>query len=361
MSAATWPQVLNWRRERQFLERPGDSTVAVVERLGSIPAVGDRELTVGRRLPPSMPSEVAAAVADGRLVATFTFGGAVHIGTHRQTAALLQLRRTSRQWERPSWRKHYGLEADDWPTFREVVREALAAGPMSMEDLARAIGRSRRFAHVESVFSITLLKALAWHGDLCLTSVGGRSDVRGLVDDPRWPGLPEPDDAARTALRAYLTAFGPAADDQLRYRFGEGLSAGRRLDSWLQALGDDVVPLTVDGIETRCLAEHAPDVLAYEPTDAVDLLAGNDPWTRAIGTAQTAVVPANLRRHATLGTPLVLHAGRVSGTWSLRRHALTIEWLGEGNAPDSRLRAAAADHLKRVESDAAVEIVDRSV
>ena len=55
------------------------------------------------------------------------------------------LRASGRQWELPSWQESYQLAPDDWPIFRERVRNAVADGPLTLPELAAAVGRNRRF------------------------------------------------------------------------------------------------------------------------------------------------------------------------------------------------------------------------
>lgn len=356
----TWDRVLAWRRRRHFLAKPASTTEAVIDRLTTVPAAsGDVELAVGIRLDPSVSSAVAAAVVDGRLISTFTFRGAMHIGTHEQTARFLAMRRASRQWERPSWRAHYGLAPEDWPRLHDVVREALSSGPLTPEELARAVGSVPGFGHVESVFSTTLLKALAWNGDLCMETLhAGPSRLRGLVDDPLWPGLPDLDDAGRAALVDYLGAYGAADLDRLHYWFGAGLSLGRRrLETWVADLGERVAAVSVEGQPAWCLAEHVDEVLAAEPRNDVDLLPGSDQWVLGAGTSDPNIVPPHHRSLATRGKPLILHGGRVSGTWRIVPRAFSMHWFSDRGVPHAELERAAERIVTRKGVAADIDIV----
>ena len=84
-------------------------------------------------------------------------------------ASYLALRAASRMWELPSWQSYYSLAPSDWPRLREVVRQALADGPLTLEELGAAITARPQFRHLSFAFDgnpWTLLKAFAWQGDL---------------------------------------------------------------------------------------------------------------------------------------------------------------------------------------------------
>src|SRR4030095_10082921 len=95
----------------------------------------------------------------------------------------------------------------------------------------------------------TLLKPLAWQGDLCFgASQGNRGTVmRPEAASARWPGIPDPDEAARTAIVAYLRAYAPATSDA----FGNWLAGGwfgkRQLRGWVRSLRGSVAQAAVDG------------------------------------------------------------------------------------------------------------------
>ena len=110
---------------RQLLDPVGTEAVEdVVRRLGAVPAQLDSaaELAVRTRRQRSQSGEVARALADGRLIKTFSFRGATHLMTPEDGGAYLALRAASRMWELPSWQSYYSLAPSDWPRLREVVR-----------------------------------------------------------------------------------------------------------------------------------------------------------------------------------------------------------------------------------------------
>ena len=110
---------------------------------------------------------------------TFAFRGATHLMTPEDGGVYLALRAASRQWELKSWREYYGLAPSDWPSLDETVRDALAAGPLTLTELVAAIATRPKFAHLGPILAgnpWSVMKALAWRGVLCkATRVGAGS------------------------------------------------------------------------------------------------------------------------------------------------------------------------------------------
>jgi len=219
-----------------------------------------------------------------------------------------------------------------------VVRDVVAQGPVRHSELVDMVARRSRFQHLRAgLAGHTLLKPLAWQGDLCFgPAEGAEPTFKSPSSSPRWTGLPDLDDAGRRAVAAYLAAYGPATRDNLHYWLGAGLSAGRRrLDGWLDDLtGDRVVEIHVDGSPMLHLREHLASLVAASPEpNQVILLAGYDQWVLGPGTADTRVVPAARRPAVTRGANVALRAGQVAGTWKIDRGTLTISWFAEAGRP----------------------------
>jgi hypothetical protein len=342
-------QALAWRLGRQHLVTGAPSAVDVVHRLGAVPAwSGDAELAVRRRLTDPVPGAVAAAVRSGDLLRTFAFRGSTHLMAAEDAGVHLAVRTASRQWALRSWQEHYDLRPDDWPALLDAVRSALADGPLTREEFAAAVTAVPRFSHLGPALlhpSMTLLKPMAWHGELCFGPVvDGQPTLASPSASPRWGGLPDLDDAGRRAVLGYLAAYGPATRSTLHYWLAEGLSAGRRrVQVWTdQVLQDAAVEVDLDGEPALLLREHVAEVEAAEPTDAVTLLGGHDQWVLGPGTADTRVVPAARRAAVTRGAALVLRGGVVAGTWTAGADALDVTWFAEsGRAPRAALEAEA--------------------
>jgi hypothetical protein len=341
MVALTWSQALAWRMRQQLLEPVGSESVAgVVRRLGAVPAQPDAaaELAVRVRRRRSRPGEVGRALAEGRIIKTYAFRGATHLVTPEDGGAYLALRAASRMWELPSWQSHYGLTPSDWPHLRETVREALAGGPLTRDELGAAVTARRGFRHLGFAFTDgadTLLKPLAWQGEMSFGPPrDGRATFQRLDGNPRWAGIPDLDVAGPRAVEAYLRAYGPATPDHLRYWLGEGLGAGRkRIQSWIAGIGERLAAVDIDGEPAHVLRADLEDLAATRATTAVRLLPGYDQWVLGPGTADPHVVPPARRKLVSRGANLVIVGGVVSGTWSLTDDQVITAWFAEAGAP----------------------------
>ncbi len=334
--------------QRHLLQPVGTESVAgVVRRLGAIPAGTDSaaELAIRVRRERSRPGEVAAALANGELIKTFTFRGATHLLTPEDGGVYLALRAAGRMWERASWRTFYGLAPGDWPAFLEVVREALADQPLTFAELGRKITAVPKFAHLDFVFAAdprTLLKAVAWQGELSVgASRDGHPTLQNLTSNPRWAGIPDLQDAGIRAVEAYFRAYGPATRSNLDYWLGDGLGVGRRITKWIADLGGRLVPIDVEGTAAHVLGDDVDELLSTPETPSVRLLPAFDQWVLGPGTADTSIVPSAHREAVSRGANLVITDGVVSGTWSLGDDGVSIDWFeGAQAAPADQLAAA---------------------
>ena len=349
----TWSQALAWRMQRQLLEPVGRESVAdVVRRLGAVLAMDDSaaELAVRVRQADSRAGEVARALEEGRLIKAFAFRGAMHYLTPEDGGAYLALRSAARQWELPSWQQYYELRPGDWPAFRETVRQALADGPMTVGELGAAVTGMAAYRHLRPVFDQgagTLTKPLTWQGDMSFGPPrNGQRTFQRLDANPRWAGVWDLDDAGPYAVAAYFGAYGPATADHVHYWLGAGLSAGRkRVQSWLEGMGERLVEVDVGGEPAYVLRENLEELMAARPTTALRLLPGHDQWVIGAGTKDEHVVPPARRTPVTRKANLVLAGGVVSGTWAATESEVRVTWFGENGSPP---RNALAQEVARL-------------
>jgi hypothetical protein len=353
MVSINWPQALAWRMRQQLLDPVGTESVeGVVRRLGAVQVQLDSaaELAVRTRRKRSESGEVARALAEGRIIKTFAFRGATHLMTPEDGGVYLALRAASRMWELPSWQSYYGLAPSDWPRLRDVVRQALADGPLTLEGLGAVITARSRFRHLAPVFDgnpWTLLKALAWQGDLSFgPGQGRRTTFQRLDGNPRWAGVPDLDEAGPRAVEAYFRTYGPATPGHVQYWLGEGLGAGRkRIQAWIAGFGDRLAAIDIDGEPAYVLLENLEELASTPATTAVRLLPGYDQWVLGPGTADAHIVPPGRRALVSRQANLVIVGGVVFGTWSMTHDALSVNWFAEGGpAPGEAL----ADEVSRL-------------
>ena len=327
----------------------------MVGRLGAVPAYPETtpELAVGLRRTGARVGDVARALNAGEVFKTYAFRGATHLLVPEEGGAYLTLRASGRQWELRSWQEEYELAPGDWPEFRETVRAAVAARPLTRTELSVEVGSRRRFRAAAAGLtsnSDTLLKSLMWQGDLCF---GPPRDGEGTVQDLRrvagWAGLPDIDEAGRWAVEAYIRTYGPASADAVQYFLGAGLSAARKaLRGWLDDLSERLVTVDIDGEDLLLFNDDANDLVSTDASPTVRLLPAADPWVMGPGTADRHVVPPAHRQRVTRGANLVLANGVVAGTWTRKTDSLTVAWFNDADPPDPDLLAEEAARLAAV-------------
>ena len=350
----SWEQALAWRMRRQLLDPVGKGTAAdVVRRLCGVQAqvASTAELCVRMRRTTSRPGDVARALDRGRLIKTWAMRGTLHLLTPEDAGAFLSLIAAGRSWDRPSWQRFFGITPKQLEALRAVVREALDGKVLTREELVAAVTARRGFGHVGDALRSgwgSLLKPLAWQGDLCFgPSQGSRVTFMRPEDASRyWAGVPEPDDAAPVAIAAYLGSHGPATV----HGFANWLSRGRTSKQQLRRWFDDVRPhlaeVEVGGERSYVLAKDLDELVSIKPTRTVRLVPGFDQFVMGPGTEDPHVIPAHRRSAVSTQSgwiqPVVIAGGVVRGTWALADDGISVAWFKEGGAvPRTALRAEA--------------------
>jgi hypothetical protein len=351
----TWNQALAWRMQRHLLDPLGTLPVArVVGRLCGVQAqvASSAELAVRVRRKASRPGEIGRALSEGRLIKTWAMRGTLHLLTPKEGGAFLSLMAAGRSWERPSWQRYFGVTTKQLVVLRRAVREALNGTVLTRDELVEAVIAQRGLTHVGEALRSgwgTLLKPLAWQGDLCFgPSRGSRvTFMRPEAASSRWAGIPDPEEAAPVAIVAYFGAYGPATIDA----FGNWLAGGwfgkRQLRTWFSALGDRLAEVEVDGERAHVLAEDLEELAAARPTTAVRLLPGFDQYVMGPGTADGHVVPKARRgavsKQSGWISPVVVAGGAVCGTWEFDGDRVHVAWFREaGRPPRNALKAEVA-------------------
>ena len=357
VAKVTWGQALAWRMERHLLDPVGDLPVeGVVDRLCAVQAqvASSADLAIGVRRVASKPGDVGGALADGRLIKTWAMRGTLHLITPREGAAFLSLMANGRSWERPSWQRYFGMTTEAMERLRVTVREALDGTVLTREELIAAVVAQPGLDHAGEVLRSgwgSVLKPLAWHGDLCFgPSRGARvTFMRPEAASTRWIGLPDPEAAAPVAIAAYLRAYGPATIDAFGNWLAGGYFGKKQLRAWIDAMGDRLAPVEVDGERMHVLAEDLDGLVAATPTTAVRLLPGFDQYVLGPGTADSHVVPAGRRaavsRQSGWIAPTVVAGGVVSGTWELDGDEVRVAWFSEAGRIPRRALLAEVERL----------------
>src|SRR5439155_17118270 len=180
--------------------------------------------------------------------------------------------------------------------LRPAVREALDGKLLTRDELIAAVVAQRGLGHLGEALRSgwgTLLKPLAWQGDLCFgPSRGNRvTFTRPLAASSRWGGVPGPDDAASIVIVGYFGAYGPATIENFRNWLSRGRISARQIKTWFSALGDRLVEVELEGERRYVLAADLEDLASAKPSTAVRLLPGFDQYVLGPGTEDGHVIP----------------------------------------------------------------------
>jgi hypothetical protein len=230
------------------------------------------------------------------------------------------------------------------------------------------VTRRRSLKHVGEALSSgwgTLLKPLAWQGDLCFGPSRGNRVTFRLPEDAssRWAGVPDAEEAAPLAIANYLRAYGPTTIGAFGAWLAGGWFGTRQLKRWFAELGEAVAEIRVDGEPRQMLAEDVDSLMTAKPSKSVRLLPGFDQYVLGPGTGDPHVVPADHRgdvsRQSGWIAPVVVVGGVVRGTWALNDDVVGIAWFPEsGRIPAGALRreverlSSIAGRALRIASDA---------
>jgi hypothetical protein len=354
----TWAEALAWRLRRHHLDGTGAASLPqVVHDLCGIQAqvASSAEGAVRvRQAGGGTAGEVEAALSDGRLLRTWAMRGTLHLLTPDLGPDLLAVIAAGRPWTRGAWQKAFGVTPDGIERLRVLAREALIGRTLTREELIAAIVAHPGTDHLGDALRSgwgTLLKPIAWQGDLCSGPLRGRNVTFRHPSDacPAWPGMPAPDEAAPRAIAAYLRAHGPAPVDAFGGWLGGGWIGRTQLRAWVSGLGDRLAAVDVEGTRALVLAEDLDGLRTARPDDGLRLLPGFDQWVLGPGTdAAPIIAPARrtaVSRAAGWIAPVVIRGGRVVGTWALDGDRAAVDWFSEaGPAP---MQADLAGELAR--------------
>lgn len=316
---------------RQFVNPQADvSATDIARRLAGIQAqvASAAELAVVLRQTRPDREHVAESLWQQQtLVKTWAMRGTLHLLPADEVGAYLALCATVRNWEKPSWQKASGVMPDDLSAIAEAAGAALAGGAaLTREELTAAIVDETGSHHLTELLGSgwgPLLKPLAWWGVLCYGPSNGNrvTFVSPAHQIAGWRGLPTVEDAARTVIRAYLGAHGPATAEMFDNWLTRNSSRKKDVRQWFATVADELSTVYIDGVEMYARTDLLDELLATAPTDSVRLLGGFDQYVLGAGTGAAYLIPPEHRskvsRTAGWISPVVLHEGRVVGVWDV--------------------------------------------
>lgn len=353
--SVSWEQVLAWRLTRQHLDPvDGAGAVEIVRRLcgvqAQLPSAAALAVAV-RQANPDL-NAVSRALAGRTLVRTWAMRGTLHLLPADGVADLLSLLAAARTWERGSWQRSFA-SIEQVETMSAAVCDALADGSALTRE--KLVDRVLTVTGDEAVAELmrsgwsAVLKPLAWQG-LIFQGLSGDNRITFVRPDrwlPDWSGLPDPDEAAGRVIERYLGVFGPATPEAFSQWLLRGATSRGTLRRWFAALGERLTPVEIEGGTGYLRTEDLEELTAVRPHPVVRLLPGFDQYVLGPGTADPHVVPTQYRsevsRAAGWIAPVIVHNGRVAGTWSATAGRPDLTFFEPGGQQD--LDADAADLL----------------
>ena len=363
MRKVSWPQVAAWRVRRHHLDRraPAGRMLAVTTRLCGLHAqvLSCAELTAWARVEGLKRGAIARALwKDRTLVKTWAMRGTLHLLPARELplwhAALSQNPRYLRPM---AWKKYFGITLEELDRLSEAIGEALAGRVLTREELVKEVGKRSGSAAFVAKLALsswgTVLKPAAFSGQLCFgPSVGQR--VR-FTHPATWADSArrahDPAAALIEVARRFLGAYGPATEHDLARWWGGGGVAGARRS--IAALGDEAVPVDLEGSKAWMLAADARELGEAAPAKSARLLPGFDQYVVGASRHAEKLLPAGLRsrvyRPQGWISPVLLVNGRMEGTW---RHELKGSGVSVVIEPFGRMatwaRRAAEEEAERL-------------
>jgi hypothetical protein len=269
---------------------------------------------------------------DRSLVKIWAMRGTLHVFRSDEHAAWCAALRTYELRVRRSWARYLGIEPEDMEGLVEAIDEALDGRELTREELAAEIGRTRRSRGLAEALTHSwggLLKPASYRGSLCFAPSRGQRvrftnprswlGVEGVADEPT-------EEALRDVLRRFVATNGPASSGEIARWWG-GPSA-TRIERLLGSLGEEVVPMDVDGMRAWALAGHADAIASAEPGRSVRLLPTFDQYV--IGTTKHSheLMPGPFRervhRQAGWVSPVLLVDGLIEGVWRHTRRGSRV-------------------------------------
>ena len=314
--------------------------LAVASRLCGLHAqvMSSAELTLWARVEDLQRGAVRRALWEDRsLVKTWAMRGTLHLLPARELRLWHAALSANPRYRRPAfWRRVLGITLEELDRLTEAVGAALKGRVLTRQELvpevARIMGSTAFAAKVAQGTWGSVLKPAAFTGRLCFApSLGQR--VRFTCPDtwlataaPFADVNTDPTSAQVEVARRYLGAYGPATyQDLARWWGGGGVSTARQ---WIGALGDDAVPVNLDGVQAWMLAAGARE-LRELPSRSVRLLPAFDQYVVGASRHAEHLLPGNLRNRVYRPqgwiSPVLPVNGLMQGVW---RHEVKGNRLG---------------------------------
>jgi hypothetical protein len=320
--------VLAFRLRRHFLEErtAHGHLLTVVSRTCGLHAqvMSSAELAAWARIDGLEDGAVSAALWKERtLVKSWAMRWTLYLFSTADYPVYLAAFRTFSHFRRERWLTSCGITADDMNSLLDGFRATLTADGLTREQLADELARHTGRPYLRDKLLGgwgTMLKPGAYQGHLVFGPSSGQNVT--FVSPRHWLGeFPEvdTDEARRETVRRYLYAYGPATPGDFASWWGATRADARKL---FRTLGDELIPVSVEGWDAWGLRADADVLRGTQPSQAVRLLPGFDPYTVSLRREREAALSSERkgRVFSQQGwiSPVVLVGGYVVGVWNYK-------------------------------------------
>ncbi len=340
MAELTWTQVQAWRAQQHHLDRrakPAD-LIKVVKDLGGVQAqvLSAAELALWNRVSGLRRRAVEEALWKKKtLVKTWSMRGTLHLMPADEFPMWAAAASTKKLHWQPAWLRFHGVTASDLEAIIEAVPQALDGKRLTREQLADALVRITRRAHIADPLRVGwggLLKPAAFNGHLCFGANEGQNVT--FVRPDQWLGKwksVDTEKALAEVTRRYLHAYGPAKRDELAGWWGV---RGPQARPMLASLGHDIEEVEVEGWHGWMLAGDVAEAARRRPEGSVRLLGNFDPLillsAKFPGYTLKAPQKVQVYRKAGWVSPVLLVDGVIRGVWALDKSGGTVQLVPFG-------------------------------
>lgn len=333
MLTLTWAKAAAWRVRHHHLDEraPAGSMLAVASRLCGLHAqlMSSALLSLWVRVEELDRRAVQRALWEDRtLVKTWAMRGTLHLLPANELPMWHAALSASPRYLSPALWRRFGLTLVELDRLTEAIGVALDGCVLTREELAQKVARATGSAKFGKKLALgswgTILKPAAFTGRLCF---GPSISQRVQFTHPSsWmiPKSPlatdvavDPQAVTVAVTRRYLAAYGPATYHDLgRWWGGGGVFNARR---WITALGEEVLPVSLDGTQAWMLSTHAREVRELPPIRSVRLLPAFDQYVIGASRHAEHLLPGDLRsrvyRPQGWISPVLLVNGLMQGIW----------------------------------------------
>ena len=327
MVELSWQQVLAFWMQRHFLETRaarGDLS-AVVSRICGLHAqvMSSAELAAWARIDGLDSGDVTDALWQKReLVKIWAMRWTLHLFSTADFPLYVAALRSFGYFRNERWLNGVGITPEDMEAILEGFRAfaTMDGDGMTREQLADVLAQHTGRPHLrEKLLGNwgTLLKPGTYQGHMVFGPNKGQNVT--FVSARHWLGeFPELDteESRLEILRRYLYAYGPAAPNDFANWWGMARADAKKL---FKALGDELIPVSVEGRESWALRSDADTLQSIQPSNTVRLLPGFDPYTLGLRRDCESALPAahkgRVFRQQGWISAVVLAGGYVVGIW----------------------------------------------